>query len=218
MMKKEIAVFGVATLVVAFGVCFSAQATSLKPTAEEIEAMRAERNAVRTEMQEQREGLKENRAELREERKEVQQQRKERNCENIQNRVRTRINRYENKQEQHSNVFGKLVTKGEEISAKFQEKGLNTSALDDSLVTLKEKVKTLVTEHQTFIDELEATEVIACGESEGEFRENLGEARKMSTQIRAQLVEIREYYQVVVRDEILKLRAQLISTDSNEEN
>ncbi len=201
-MKKKIAVFGVATLAFALGVCFSARAASSKSNLEGSETMKAQRAEIREDMQAQKDEVKENR-------KEIQQQKKERNCEKIQNRVRTRINRYENKQEQHRNVFGKLAIKGEEISAKFKEKGLDTSALDDALVTLKEKIKNLEIEHQTFIDELEATETVTCGELENQFKEKLGEARKMSTQVRAEIVEIREYYQTVLRGEILKLRDQL---------
>lgn len=213
-MKKEIAVFGVATFAV-LGICFSAQAVA-RPTAEEMEAKKAERPNSTGGAQAQGQLSKENRGEMKEDRDETKALRKERNCENIEKRVQTRVNRYENKQSQHRNVFGGLLTRTEALVTKFKAEGLNTSKLETALVVLKEKVGALETEHQTFIDGLKATETIACSESEGKFREKLGEARKMTTEVREGIVEIREHYKNVVRVEILALRDQLITTDETE--
>jgi hypothetical protein len=213
-MKKEIAVFGVATFAV-LGVCFSAQAVA-RPTAEEMEAKKAERPNITGEAKAQGQLSKENRGEMKEERDETKALRKERNCENIEKRVQTRVNRYENKQAQHRNVFGGLSIRTENLVTKFKAEGLDTSKLEAALVVLKEKVGALETEHQTFIDGLKATETIACGESEGKFREKLGEARKMTTEVREGIIEIREHYKNVVRVEILALRDQLATTDETE--
>lgn len=213
-MKKEIAIFGVATFAV-LSICFSAEALA-KPSAEEMEANRAERLDNRAEkpenrgeMQGQGQLSKENRGDMKEEREEMRTMRKEKNCENIEKRVETRVRRYENKQAQHRNVFGGLLTRMEDLVTRFQTEGLDTSKLEASLQVLREKVGNLETEHQTFIDGLKATEAIACGESEEEFRGKLGEARKMTTEVRNGIVEIREHYKNVVRVEILALRDQL---------
>jgi len=109
------------------------------------------------------------------------------------------------------------LTRAEALVTKFKAEGLDTSKLDASLIVLREKVGALETAHQTFINGLKETETVACGESEGEFRGKLGEARKMTTEVRNGIVEIREHYKNVVRVEILALRDQLKVTDEAEE-
>lgn len=231
-MKKEIAIFGVATFAV-LGLCFSAQANA-RPTNEEMEEKRAERADDKAEKFENRgqgqdrgqgqgqggqgQLMKDSRGEMKEEREEMKNVRKERNCENIEKRMETRIKRYENKQAQHRNVFGGLLTRMEALVVKFKAESLDTSKLEAALIVLRQKVGALETAHQTFISGLKETETIACGESEENFRGKLGEARKMTTEVRSGITEIREHYKNVVRVEILALRDQLEETDEVEEN
>lgn len=201
-MKKKIAIIGIATFAM-FGVSFLAQAAKLTT---------AEKDALKAERAELREGMKENKAELKEGQKGNREQIKEQKCKNVQARIRTRIKRYENKQTQSQNVFGNLVSRVESVNTKLKEKGLDTSKLESDSLMLKEKINELNIEHEKFIAGLESAENNACGESDGEYKKQLGDARKMSTEVRGKLIEVREYYQATIRADILELRDELLET------
>lgn len=213
-MKKNIAIFGIAAFSV-LGLCLSVSTASAL-TAEEREQKKVEREEKREERKAQIEEKREEHKERVEERKEKREEMKEKRCENATKRIQTRVQRYENKQAQHRNVFGKLVTRVETVRDRLKEKGLDTSELTSSIATLKGKVQELEAEHKSFIEGLEATEEYECGSSDGKFREKLGEARKMSVEVRAKLVDVRNYYQTVVRPEIIELREQLEDEDDTE--
>lgn len=224
-MKKKTAIIGIAAFA-AFGLCFSASAEVMTPEEREAkrveikadrDVLKAEREERNEERKELREGIKEERGERKEEREENREERKAERCKRVESRIQTRVGRYENKQEQHRNVFGKVVTRVESIILKLKDKGLDTSKLASDLSTLKEKVKDLENEHEEFIAGLNATESHACGESEGEFKNQLGEARKMSTEVRSKLVEVRTYYQTVVRADILELKNELLETATEDQ-
>jgi len=63
---------------------------------------------------------------------------------------------------------------------------------------------------------LDATETVACGGSNGEFKEKLGEARKMSSEVHTKLQAVRDYYKTTIRADILELRKQL-NKEANED-
>lgn len=205
-MKKNIAVLGIATFSV-LGLSLVASAATL--TAEEREQRRLER-------QERIEERKEERQERMEDRKEQREERKEKRCENVNNRIDTRIQRYENNQQRHRDVFGKIVNRVESVIDKLKAKGADTSDLSSALSTMKDMIKDLESEHSEFIDELKETKNYECGSSEGKFREQLKEARGSLLEVRSKVVEIRKYYQTDVRPEIIELREELKSDDSDE--
>lgn len=210
-MNKNIALAGVATFAV-LGICFSAQA--IKPTEAERDARRAEMAEMTPEERTAARGdrkaeAQDARGEKKDERIEKREEKMEKKCERAEKRIQTRTKRYENKQSQHRNIFGKMVTRTEALAVKLKAKNLDTTTLEAGIAELKLKTKALEEEHIKFIAELKGTETLACGESDGAFKNKLGEARKMSSEVKDQIVEIREHYQTVLRPEIISLREQL---------
>ena len=193
----------------AVGVVFGAAMTQ-----EDRLELREDRKEVRDEIKEEhkevRDGIKENRKENRE-------QVKARKCEGVESRIRTRVGRYENKKEQHKRVFDKIVSRIETLVEKFEESDLNVSQLKTDLETFKGMVADLHEEHDSLIKGLKETQEQACGESEGEYRKQLGEARRMVPEVRAELTNVRDYYKTVIRVDILDLRKQVADVSDDDE-
>ncbi|MEA1926015.1 MAG: hypothetical protein U9M90_02075 [Patescibacteria group bacterium] len=158
------------------------------------------------------------RAKLKEERKDIREQIKERRCENIEARINTRIKRYENNQAQHRRIFDNLVSRIERCITKFEKASFDVSKLKSDLVVLKKKVQALHDAHALFIDELKNTRDHICGESEGAFVKQLGEARKMIPEVRSKLLDVREYYRTVIRPDLLDLRKQIVDKYEDKSN
>lgn len=186
-------------------------------TGEEREQLKAERAAAREEAKEAREEAREEAKEAREEAKE---ERKEKRCERIQNRIQNREERYEEKLNRHEMKFDRVADKVESLSERFKDSGLDVSDLEASLATFEGMVNDLRDEQEAFIAALGETENYVCGESEGEFKNQLKEAREMVPGIKEQVAEVRDYYKNTLREEILKLREQIkeLREDNNEES
>ncbi len=140
--------------------------------------------------------------------KEKKAQLEERACERIENRIRTRINRYENNQQKDRNVFGGMVERLEKLIAVLEARELDTADLEDDLAILKEKVANLDQLHQDFIDSLKETQQYACGQSEGQFKSKLGESRKVISEVKEAIQDIRQFYAGTIRTHLLQIRNQ----------
>jgi|GEM_PF-3498242 len=156
----------------------------------------------------QKEAVLEKRAEVKEKIEEKKAQLQERACERIENRIRTRINRYENNQQKDRNVFEGMIERLERLITVFETKGLDTADLEDDLTTLKEKVANLNQAHQDFIDSLKETQQYACGQSDGQFRNKLGESRRVIAEVKEAIRDIRQFYAGTVRVHLLQIRNQ----------
>lgn len=209
-MKKILSTF----FFVGGGLVLATSVFAVVPTVEEKETIKEERKALREVATEERATIRE---EIKEERKELREERKERRCERWENRIRTRINRYENNQDQHRRVFNNLVSRIEKLITRFESTEVDVSKLKADLVVFESKITALHSEHDVFMAELQKSQEHACGESEGEFRNQLGEARKMIPEVREKFKEVREYYRDVIRPDILELRKQ-IGEEGEEEN
>jgi hypothetical protein len=207
--------------VFAFGLFLALSSVVMAMTQEERDAQRAEIQAVRDERDQIREELKETRKELVEERNEfrdkVRNEMKEKICERWQNRIRTRLNRYENKKQQHKQIFESLLERLDKMSAKLDDAGLDTSDLEEYISVLEGKVSDLMQVHDDFLGELNLADDQTCGESEGEFKKQLGEARNMIPEVRSALDDVRDYYRDTVRPELIDLKLQLIDEDEDQD-
>lgn len=179
-----------------------------------IDEMKEERAELRDEIKEARDEIKDERNEFREARKEAI---KEKKCERWQNRIQNRIKRYENKHQLHERVFGNMVDRLKKVSERLKDAGLDTGDLNSYITVLEGKINDLMGEHADFIDQLEQTDEHSCGQSEGEFKNQLGEARRMIPQVRSALDEVRDYYRDVVRPELIELKQQLNDEKDDEE-
>lgn len=141
-------------------------------------------------------------------------------CKNIEARVDTRINRYENNLKMFQTVFGNMETRLTRLSTRLEE-ALKTAGITDTskldklatdMATLKTKIQKLDSDYAAFITGLkdaktttETCDPAATTGLSGKF----GEARKTIDLIRQDRQDIRNFFETTIRPDLLAIRAQL---------
>lgn len=183
--------------------------------------LRQQRETGRNELATLGEGIQNEKNKLAEKRlefKESKEKMNEERCKNIETRIATRINRYENNRQMFQNVYGNMQTRLERLLAKLKAAGADTTQLEKDLVTLKTKIDKLETDQATFISTLKETQDFACGKSEGEFKAKFNEARKIPDVIRADRQDIRNFFQTTIKADLKTIREFLASQETTSES
>lgn len=131
----------------------------------------------------------------------------ENKCDTLKNKVTNRVNRFENNEEAHSEVYTKLKDRIAERIEKWKEMGYNVSKLTEDLKTLEGKITDFTTDYKKFIEILKSTQEVACGTGT-EFAEVIKEARVALKIVRQDASDIRNYYNTVIRPDIIELKQQ----------
>lgn len=216
-MKQKIIVFALIFSVLGIAGFVFAQEDTTQVDGIDIKTKKEAQLEKREEIKQKIEDKKAVIQERKEERDQIREEKNERICENIESRVRTRINRYENSKKAHMNVFSNMLDRLERAVERFETMDLDVTELKSHIAVLKGKIEKLYSDHESFIGELQTTEDFACGKSEGEFKAKLGEARKVAPKIKQDILDIREYYKTTVREDLLKLRVQIEGEESDDD-
>lgn len=174
-------------------------------------------NGVRTQKNEE---IQQHKEELRLEREELKAKRKENRekwCEQTGVRINTRVNRYENNQAMYQKVFSNMKTRLDRLVANLKEKGADTTQLEADLKTLAEKIAKLDSDYATFIAALKETTTSTCGQSDGEFKKQLGEARSVIPTIKADRQDIKNFFQTTIKKDLQTIRQKLAISDAEAE-
>lgn len=141
----------------------------------------------------------------------------ERRCKNIETRVDSRLKRYENDQQMLENVYGNMQARFARLVARLDSAGADTAKLKADLGTLDSMIEKLYGDHAAFMESLKTTRSSACGQSEGEFKGKLGEARNVLPRIKEQRAEIREFFKTTIKPDLETIRQQLESEKTETE-
>lgn len=216
-MNKKIAIIAmtIAVAIPSLPVFGSEQQTTT--TREELqdrrEAIKNKRIAVKEDLQNEKEELAKKRLEFKENKEKMNEER----CKNVETRIATRINRYENNQQMFQNVYGNMQTRLERLLAKLKTAGADTSKLETDLATLKTKIAKLKSDQADFISTLKETQDFACGKSEGEFKAKFDEARKVPDAIQADRQDIKNFFQTTIKADLKTIREFLASQKTTSE-
>lgn len=166
------------------------------------------------------EEIQQRKEELRLEREELKAQRKENRekwCEQTGVRINTRINRYENNQAMYQKVYSNMKTRLDRLVVKLKEKGADTTQFEADLKTLAEKIAKLDSDYATFIAALKETTTSTCGQSDGEFKKQLSEARSVIPTIKADRQDIKNFFQTTIKKDLQAIRQKLAASDAEAE-
>ena len=213
--KTALLVIAIAVAIPLSGI-FAQNAEAVKPTSEEIAQRKVDNQAKREEIQTRRE-------ELRTEREELQAQRKtnrEQWCKNVETRIDTRINRYQNNQDALNKVYAHMYTRLTKLVVTLESKSVDVTNLRADLTQLASLTNKLATDYANFITELSGTKSNTCGQSDGEFVKQLGEARSIIPTIKEDRQAIKTFLQTTLRPHLQEARKQLEAlnpTDADED-
>jgi hypothetical protein len=155
--------------------------------------------------------------EERETAKEERQAAKEEKCKNVGSRIEAKMNKYENGNISVEDVHKRLKERIRNMITRLENNGIDAGKLEDDLAVLEQKINQVASSYDTFIAGLEETKTYACGESQGQFRTKLQEAKKLMANVRTGRQETMSYITKTIIPDIKALREQL-KTKIEEQN
>jgi hypothetical protein len=174
-----------------------------------IAAQRQENQANRADfkgkMQDGREKLAEKRLEFQNNKEMMTQDR----CKNIEERIATRVGRYENNGQMFENVYGNMQARLARLLERLNTAGADTKKLTTDLATLKTKIEKLKADQTTFMAALKDSQTFVCGKSEGEFKGKLDEARKVPELLKQDRQDIKNFFETTIRTDLQTIRKTL---------
>jgi DNA repair exonuclease SbcCD ATPase subunit len=220
-MNKRIAFLAIGIVaVLPLSGAFAQAEIAVKPTTEEVSQKRAEiqtrREELKTTAEEKRAEIQTRKEEMKAEMEELKAQRKQNReqwCKNVQTRIDTRVNRYENNQAMYQKVYSNMQSRLQKLSEMLAKKGGNVTQLNADLVKLGELIKKLDTDYASFITGLKETESVTCGQSDGEFKKQLGEARNVIPLIKEDRLAIKNFYQTTIKKDLQTIRQTIAAAN-----
>lgn len=129
-------------------------------------------------------------------------------CTLVTQRIETTVARYNNNKDKHIQQYKNLAARLSALGEKLRAKGYDTSKLQADSKVLNDKITKLSQDYADFTSKLEATKQYACGSSQGAFKQALKTAQDQLKVVKADSVDIRNYYQTVIKPDIQAIRAQ----------
>lgn len=130
-------------------------------------------------------------------------------CENVTSRIDNRIERYNENKNRHVENYNRIKDRITETVNNLEQKDYDVSELKNDLQTLDSKIKEFAQNYTTFVGTLGQSKSLACGESEGAFKDKVEESRGQLRYSREQAKEIRDYIQNVIRPDLEDLKEQI---------
>ncbi|MFA7209068.1 MAG: hypothetical protein WC120_02165 [Parcubacteria group bacterium] len=200
-MKRSLLVSLVAASMAMSGVAFAQ---------EEVVTQNPDRQARQEKREEVRAEKKTAIGDRKEERQQNREETREQRCARIQERIDNGSANIGNRKEKHMSVYGNMVDRISKFMAKLEDKGYDVSKIQSDLAVLKEKIQKFSDDYAAQAAKIGDTKNLVCGQSDGEFKSGLVEARAMMKTVRADAADIRNYMLKTVRPDIQALRGQKV--------
>jgi hypothetical protein len=130
-------------------------------------------------------------------------------CKNIEEKIATRVGRYENNGQMIQSVYGNMQARLARLLERLNTAGADTTKLTADLATLNIKIEKLKADQATFMATLKDSQTFVCGKSEGEFKGKLDEARKVPELLKQDRQDIRNFFQTTIRVDLQEIRNAL---------
>ncbi|MBU4240369.1 MAG: hypothetical protein KKE43_02595, partial [Actinobacteria bacterium] len=133
----------------------------------------------------------------------------------VQKRIELIITRFNNNKDRHIETYKRVKTRLEEIADALEAEGYDVTKIRQDYQTLDSKIVKAATDYAAFIKKLEEAAELAPGAGGGQFAQVLGEARSLLRVFREDILDIRHFYQTVIRKDLEDLKGQNPSESSS---
>jgi len=142
--------------------------------------------------------------EVKERREEIQEDR----ADTVQKRIELIITRFDNNKDRHIAAYNKVKSQLKEIADALEAKGYDVVKIRGDYRELDLKIKKAATDYAAFIKKLEEAAELEPGASGGQFAATIQEARSLLRVFREDILDIRHFYQTVIRKDLEDLKEQ----------
>ncbi|MFZ5424575.1 MAG: hypothetical protein ACOZAO_02130 [Patescibacteria group bacterium] len=165
---------------------------------------------------EEKNSIREEKMELKEQAQDKVQQRVQNRCDLATQRISNRISAFEDNKDRHLKNYENFTNRLNEIVTKLQDKGFDTTDLENDIVVLEGLVDEYTVLYTEFINILTDTQALDCGNEDGAYKDLVLEAKDKLHEARNKRREIMEYYRDTVREHIKDIREQAANLNEEE--
>jgi len=147
--------------------------------------------------------------EVKERREEIQEER----ADTVQKRIELIITRFNNNKDRHIETYKRVSSTLKEIADALEAEGYDLTKVRGDYRELDLKIKKAATDYAAFIKKLEEAAEIEPGD--GRFAATIQEARSLLRVFQEDILDIRHFYQTVIRKDLEDLKEQTPSGSSS---
>jgi len=129
-------------------------------------------------------------------------------CANVEKQVQNRLQRFDNQQLIHLASYQKTRTLISGKLDRLEENGYKVDALRDDLKNYDILVEKFKTDYTAYKGALVQVKTMACGDTEGEIKTQLSNARGLLKTVHEDAVQIRTFWAKTMKDHFLALKDQ----------
>lgn len=122
--------------------------------------------------------------------------------------IENRVEKFRNHRDDHIARYNRIKDRFTALVTKLTEKGYDTTQLKADLQIFNEKIKKFHTDVDAFHKKLAEANNYNCGDSEGAFKSKILEARDLLKIIRADIVDIHDFFKNIIKPDFQAVRAQ----------
>ncbi len=139
-------------------------------------------------------------------------------CANWKTKLETIQARHGNNVKRDEAVFSNIMQKISDLIIRLEANGVNVSKLKADAGLLQQKINKFVSDKDIYFSKLVYISKMACNPDDNNFKAELKSMRSALQAVHKDIIDIRNFYQTVIRKDILDLRKSLkgsaSSTDS----
>ncbi len=130
-------------------------------------------------------------------------------CTLVTERVNLITTRYEQNRQRHIERYQNIYKRVSDLVSKLESKGYDVSKLKTDLVQLNTMTQTFAQEYNSVMVELNNSKNHACGNSEGDFRQAITNAKNNLVKARETALEIRVLVNDQIKPELHRILSQI---------
>jgi len=128
-------------------------------------------------------------------------------CQRVGEKIDWHLTRYTEHKDKFVERVNEAIAKLKEINQKLKAKGCDTAKLEADYQSLGTQLQAWVNDYNTFINLLNEAKTLACGQSEGAYKEKVKQARLQIRTVREKGVGIINYYNQTIKPDIEVLKS-----------
>lgn len=145
---------------------------------------------------------------------EQRRERQEQQAQNVAQRIELVIARFDNNYQRHIDTYRAMKEKCAELITYLDGEGYDCGRLEADLQTWDQMIAEAARDYASFIDLLRAAQGFDPYTSQGQFKAAMEQARSQLRVFRQDVLDVRHYYQTVIRPDILAVRSQTPSPEA----
>jgi chromosome segregation ATPase len=120
-------------------------------------------------------------------------------CEKLTARINNRLNSYEESKDKWHSRYQGIIKRLESLNQKLDEKDCDTSQIDADITTFQSLLDEFAAAFRVFVTQLQGSRAYVCGESQGDFSNQLTTARAKLAPVKSAASNLHNFVQSTLK-------------------